>query len=38
MYSIVEALMDLAREAGVEFRFNTSVDQHQHERGPCAAA
>jgi len=27
MYSIVEALMDLAREAGVEFKFNSSVDQ-----------
>jgi phytoene desaturase len=27
MYSIVEALMDLAREAGVRFSFNTPVDQ-----------
>jgi phytoene desaturase len=27
MYQIVEALMDLAREAGVEFVFNTSVDE-----------
>lgn len=27
MYSIVEALMDLARAAGVEFMFNTTVEQ-----------
>ena len=26
MYSIVEALTDLAREAGVEFRFNSAVE------------
>ena len=27
MYSIVEALMDLARQAGVDFIFNTAVDR-----------
>jgi phytoene desaturase len=27
MYSIVEALMDLARQAGVQFEFNTSVER-----------
>ncbi len=27
MYSVVEALMQLAREAGVEFLFNTAVDR-----------
>ena len=35
MYSIVEALMDLARDAGVEFRFTAPVHQINHERGPC---
>lgn len=37
MYSVVETLMELAREAGVEFRFNSSVAQidtiSKHVRG-----
>jgi phytoene desaturase len=37
MYSIVEALMDLARQAGVEFSFNSTVEQidtnSNHARG-----
>jgi phytoene desaturase len=41
MYSVVEALMDLACEAGVEFLFDTSVSRidinHSHTRGVILA-